>query len=181
MNATVHMPTLTIAQRACTPFVQTVSLPSVDSAELPNIGSRGQPTDFRFTVRCPHNGAWFGYYVEAAHGYENEGQGIIKIDPASTAKGIGLQVSIRSNPDPVFTDYPNTTPNYQPIKFGSTNKYSGASVTLFNVTGNPLTDESDYTFPNVNSMPPLQVAVYRTGAIVPGSYTAGLKVYIVYR
>jgi len=182
----VHMPTLHIAQRACTPFVQTVSLPSVDASVLPIAGATGSSTHFRFTVRCPHNAAWFGYYVESLHGYENEAQGVIKIDPNSSAKGIGLQITTRNYAHPL---YPSTSTvfksNYEPIKFGPTNRYGAAGYTMVNVTGDPLNDESDYFFPRVSDDGQggaLNVAVYRTGGpLVPGSYTAALKVYMVYR
>jgi len=112
---------LNIRQRACTPFVDTtVQLLSVDVAVLPHIGNTGTPKDFNFTVRCPHNAARYGYYVESVHGYEDEAQGVIKIDPASTAKGIGLQITTRKGGvDPIYFDNNSLLPNYQPIKFGS--------------------------------------------------------------
>jgi len=179
-TVTAYMPTLTIQRRACTPFVDTIILPSVDASQLPFVGSTGGTTDFRFTVRCPHNAARFGYYVESAHGYEDEAQGIIKIDPVSAAQGIGLQITTRHSPDPVTLGTNTLAPNYQPIKFGPTNRYGDASYVMINATGDPLTDDSDYTFPHLDS-PPLKVAVYRTGNIVPGTYTAAIKVYIVYR
>jgi len=178
--ATVHIPTLHIQQRACTPFIKDVSLPSVDAAELPSVGSKGATSDFNFTVRCPHNAARFGYYVESQYGYENEPNGVIKIDPASTAKGIGLQVTTRMIAKPI-ADNLAIAPSYQPFKFGSTNIYGNTSYVAI-TNGNPLTNETDYTFPGVfSNTPQLKVAVYRTGNLVPGSYTAALKVYIVYR
>jgi len=189
-TATAHMPTLNIVQRACTPFVQnTVSLPSVDAAELPNVGDSGQPTSFKIAARCPHNVARLGYYVESVHGYENEANGVIKIDPAaSTAKGIGLQITTnsRSSQTHIGEDVLyGLLPVHQPVKFGPTNRYGTADVKEYNVQGNPLTDESDYIFPHNNVSlginGNLKVAVYRTGNLVPGSYTAGLTVYMVYR
>jgi len=179
-NVTAHIPTLTIQQRACTPFVDTITLPSIDVSQLPSIGSTGATTDFRFTVRCPHNAARFGYYVESAHGYEDETRGVIRLDPASAAKGIGLQVTTRYHPHPEFTGELGYVSNYHPIKFGPINRYGDTSYVHFSVTGNPLTDESDYTFPHIGS-PPLKIAVYRTGTLVPGPYTAALKIHMVYR
>jgi len=140
-NITAHIPNLAIMQRACTPFVETVTLPSVGAIELPMVGSTGSATDFRFTVRCPHNAAWFGYYVESAHGYEDEANGVIKIDPASVAKGIGLQITTRSISHPEILGMTSMLPNHQPIKFGPTNRYGGADVTPYSVTNNPLADE----------------------------------------
>jgi len=180
-HVTAHIPTLNIVQRACTPLVDnTVQLPSVDAAELPNIGDAGNTTDFRLTVRCPFNAARYGYYVEAVHGYEDEPNGVIKIDPASTAKGIGLQITTRSKADPVSVeaDALGILPNHQPIKFGPTNRYGIANIRNADLSGTPLTNEADYVFPRDNT---LKVAVYRTGTLVPGSYTSGLTVYMVYR
>jgi len=89
-HATLTMPTLTIAQRACTPFTNTVKLPLIYADELNNIniGDSLPPTDFWIKMRCPSNIGTIGFYVESAHGFENEVQGVIKINPASTAKGI---------------------------------------------------------------------------------------------
>jgi len=180
VNATIHIPTLHIQQRACTPFAKDVSLPgiSVDSAELAYVGSTGATTNFNFTIRCPHNAARYGYYVESVHGYEDEPNGVIKIDPNSTAKGIGLQITTREFSNSIHLGA-GIGPNYEPIKFGPTNRYGSADFTQVNATNNPLSDVSDYTFPNAGYE--MKVAVYRTGNLVPGSYTAALKVYMVYR
>jgi len=182
-HMTANISILNIMRRACTPFGQkTVSLPSVDAAELPSIGSAGNTTDFNLTVRCPFNAARYGYYVESVHGYEDEPNGVIKIDPTSTAKGIGLQVTTRSRADPVSVEADGLggmLPNHQPIKFGPTNRYGIANIRNADLSGTPATNEADYVFPSNNV--PLRVAVYRTGPLVPGSYTAGLTVYLVYR
>jgi len=183
-----HLPTLRIQQRSCHPVVKTVSLPSVDAAQLPSVGDSGPATNFTLTLRCPHNAAWYGYYVESVHGYEDEAQGVIKIAPASTAKGIGLQLTSRHYAHPIYPSTGNRYgPTYVPIKFGPTNRYGSAlnTYTWPMVTGDPLTDESDYSFPYLSpgegGMGSIKVAVYRTGTIVPGAYTAALTLYVVYR
>jgi len=182
-HMTANISILNIMRRTCTPFGQkTVQLPSVDAAELPNIGDTGNTTDFNITVRCPFNMARYGYYVESVHGYEDEPNGVIKIDPASTAKGIGLQVTTRSQADPVSVerDSGGMLPNHQPFKFGPTNRYGIANIRNADWSGTPATNEANYVFPRNNV--PLKVAVYRTGgSLVAGSYTAGLTVYMVYR
>jgi len=177
---TANISILNIMRRACTPFAQkTIQLPSVDAAELPNIGDTGNTTEFKFAVRCPFNAARYGYYVESVHGYEDESNGVIKIAPASTAKGIGLQITTRNQSHPVRVDFVNLFPNYQPIKFGPTNRYGPANIRNADLSGTPATNEADYVFPRDPSS--LKVAVYRTGTLVPGAYTAGLTVYLIYR
>jgi len=125
-QVTATMPTLTIAQRACTPFTNTVKLPTVNESDLNaiNVGDSLPPTDFWIEMRCPSNLAHIGYYVTPVYGFENEAQGVIKINPASNAKGIGLQITTRSIPHPVYIDdSAGIGATYQPIKFGPTNRY----------------------------------------------------------
>jgi len=183
-QVTATMPTLTIAQRACTPFTNTVKLPLIYADELNNIniGDSLPPTDFWIEMRCPSNIGEIGYYVESPQGFENEAQGVIKINPTSSAKGIGLRITTRSTPDPIYIDGSVALgATYQPIKFGSTNRYRvysslrwGAGVNI-----DPLTAETDHTAP-LDTIP-LRVAVYRTGTVVPGTYNAAIFIHLVYR
>jgi len=181
-QVTATMPTLTVAQRACTPFTNTVKLPLIYTDELNNIniGDSLPPTDFWIRMRCPSNLAQIGYYVQSPQGFENEAQGVIKINPSSSAKGIGLQITTRSISTPVyFTRDINAT--YQPLKFGPTNLYLAHGSLIFGAgpDTNPLTTETDHTAPD-NTIP-LRVAVYRTGTVVPGTYNASIFIHLVYR
>jgi len=181
-QVTATMPTLTIAQRACTPFTNTVKLPAVNAAELNqiNVGDSLPPTDFWIQMRCPSNIGHIMYYIVPVHGIANEAQGVININPASQAKGIGLQMTTRSVPDPVYV-IDTTVTDYQPVKFGSTNRYWVHSSLFFGAGPNtdPLTSETDHTAP-LDTIP-LRVAVYRTGTVVPGTYNAAIFIHLVYR
>jgi len=181
-QATASMPTLTIAQRACTPFVNSVKLPAINANELPNIGAVGPPTDFFIQLRCPTNLGVVGYYFADVHGIANEAQGVIAINPASNAKGIGLQITTRSRSHPVYLRLdPPLSAEYQPIKFGPGARYGiySYSSTGSGPAGNPLADERNYRAHD-NAIP-LKVAVYRTGDVVPGSYNAAIYIHLVYR
>jgi len=181
-HATLTMPTLTIAQRACTPFTNTVKLPVVNTDDLNaiNIGDSLSPTDFWIEMRCPSYVGGIGYYVTPVHGFENEMQGVIKINPASTAKGIGLQITTRNVPAQFYLTS-DTTTSYHPIQFGQTNNYFVYSSLPFGAGTNidPLSHETDHTAPD-NTIP-LRVAVYRTGTVVPGTYNAAIFIHLVYR
>jgi len=132
-------------------------------------------------VRCPFDAARYGYYVESVHGYEDEPNGVIKIDPVSQAKGSGLQVTTRLNPHHDLLGF-GSTPDYHPIQFGPTKRYGSADVINQNVISNPAIDEADYVFPGKSQGYTLRVAVYRTGGpLDAGNYTTGLTVYLVYR
>jgi len=107
---------------------------------------------------------------------------VIAINPASNAKGIGLQITTLSKSHPIYIDGTvGLETDYQPIKFGPTARYgvhsygSGGS----GPSGNPLTNERDYRAPSDTI--PLRVAVYRTGEVVPGPYNAALYIHLVYR
>jgi len=178
------MPTLTVAQRACTPFTNTVKLPLIyaDALNNINIGDSLPPTDFWIEMRCPSNIGHIGFYVQSPQGFENEAQGVIKINPSSSAKGIGLQITTRGIPYPVYIDNSvaiGTT--YQPIKFGSNNRYRVYSSLRWGagINTDPLTHETDHTAP-LDTIP-LRVAVYRTGTVVPGTYNASIFIHLVYR
>jgi len=177
-----HMPTLTVAQRTCTtPFVNTVKLPPVNAADLTVVGASGPPTDFWIEVRCPHGLAMFAYYVEPAHGFENEAQGVIKINPASDAKGIGLQITTRSKPSTGYlVTGPGLNPTYQPLTFGATVRYAAYG---FHHTIRPNTDPLNATriYRINDAVIPLRAAVYRTGTVVPGTYNAAIFIHLVYR
>jgi len=179
-QVTATMPTLTIAQRACTPFTNSVKLPTVNANELPTIGSLGTERDFWIEMRCPSNIGHIMYYIVPVHGIANEAQGVININPASQAKGIGLQITTRSIPDPVYVVDAIVT-DYQPVKFGSNNRYWVRSSLPFGAGPNtdPLTTETDHTAP-LDTIP-LRVAVYRTGTVVPGTYNAAIFIHLVYR
>jgi len=182
VQATATMPTLTIAQRACTPFTNFVKLPTVNANELPMIGSLGTERDFWIQMRCPSNLAHIGYYIVPIHGIANEAQGVININPASQAKGIGLRITTRSIPHPVYIDNSvDIGATYQPIKFGPTNRYRVYSSLRWGagVNTDPLVTETDHTAP-LDTIP-LRVAVYRTGEVVPGTYNAAIYIHLVYR
>jgi len=181
---TATMPTLTIAQRACTPFTNTVKLPAINESDLNqiNIGDSLPPTDFWIQMRCPSNIGYIGYYVTpSAHGFENEAQGVIKINPdTSTAKGIGLQITTRSIPQPTWLAA-NLSTDYQPLKFGANNLYYVHSSLGWGAgpDTDPLSHETDHTAPHGTI--PLRVAVYRTGTVVPGTYNAAIFIHLVYQ
>jgi len=180
--ATASMPTLTIAQRACTPFVNSVKLPTVNANDLPYVGASGPTTDFFIQMRCPTNLGHVGYYFADVHGIENEAQGVIAINPASNAKGIGLQITTLSKSHPIYIDGTvGFEAEYQPIKFGPTARYAILSYGSVGSgpAGNPLTDERNYRAPHDTI--PLKVAVYRTGDVIPGPYNAALYIHLVYR
>jgi len=176
---TFTMPTLTIAQRACTPFTNSVTLPTVHANDLPAIGSHGPEQDFWIQMRCPSNLAYIGYYIVPVHGIANEAQGVININPASAAKGIGLRITTRSTAEGIY--YSKIAAVYHPVKFGSTNRYRVHSSLRYGagVDTDPLTTETDHTAP-LDTIP-LKVAVYRTGTVVPGSYNAAIYIHLVYR
>jgi len=136
-------------------------------------------------MRCPRALINLGYYVEPVHGFENEAQGVIKINPASDAKGIGLQITTRSKPsNPDTGGYlvlgPGLNPTYQPLKFGPTARYRvySYSRTIW-PNLDPLTARNTYRAHD--NVIPLQVAVYRTGTVVPGTYNAAIFIHLVYR
>jgi len=183
VQVTATMPTLTIAQRACTPFTNSVTLPTVNANDLPTIGSLGTEREFHIQMRCPSNLAHIGYYIVPVHGIANAAQGVININPASQAKGIGLRITTRSIPDPLYIDNSVTPPSatYHPVKFGPSNRYRVYSSLRWGagVNTDPLTSETDHTAP-LDTIP-LRVAVYRTGTVVPGTYNASIFIHLVYR
>jgi len=177
-----HMPTLTFAQRTCTtPFTNTVKLPTVNAADLDAIavGDSLPPTDFWITMNCPRGLAAVGYYVTDVHGFENEAQGVIKINPASQAKGIGLRITTRSRPSTGYWVADGLNPNYQPVTFGPGVRYLSYDNINSTIDGDPLNDRADYRAHN-NAIP-LQVAIYRVGAVVPGTFNAAIYIHLVYR
>jgi len=186
------MPTLTIAQRACTPYNNTVKLPPVNEFDLNqlSIGDSLPPTDFWIEMRCPTNIGRVGYYfTPPSWGLYNEAQGVININPASQAKGIGLQITTRTLPHPEFiSSSVDTGMTYQPIRFGPTNRYRVHSSSPWGTGSNedPLTHETEHKAPYFDSTNPadsipLRVAIYRTGTIVPGTYNAVIFIHLVYQ
>jgi len=178
------MHTLTFAQRTCaTPHVDdgVVRLPMINQNDLPSVGSVGPEVKFELKVNCPTNLGYIGYYVQPVHGIANglESQGVININPASTAKGIGLQITTHTAPKwPDYLQYVLNGGN-QPIRFGPTNRYGwGGGYRQFGSgpDGDPLNDRATYKTPT-----PLLVRVYRTGDVVPGTFNAAIWVHMVYR
>jgi len=94
-----------------------------------------------------------------------------------------LQITTRRIPNPIYIDSSAVIGvTYQPIKFGSTHRYRVHSSLPFgaaDVNIDPLTHETNHTAPD-NTIP-LQVAVYRTGTVVPGTYNASIFIHLVYR
>jgi len=182
---TATLPTITISQRACTPFADTVKLPVLNMNELPPVGQAGPYHDFFIEMRCPSNLGAIGYHAEAVYGVLNPAQGVIDINPASTASGIGLQILTRSTADPVFID-PGSSPlsdNYQPMQFGNTARYGVFSYSAFGA--GPSVDPSSNpigTYRASNSTIPLRVAIYRTSqTVTPGTFNSAIIIHFVYR
>jgi len=177
--------TLTFAQRTCaTPYVEdgVVKLPMINQNNLPVVGSGGPWVEFNLKVDCPAHLGYIGYYVQPVHGVADglESQGVININPASSAKGIGLQIETRSAPK--WPDFARVQTNYKssyrPIQFGPTNRYgwsTGYSQFGPDPNSNPLADRITV------QTPPLRVRVYRTGTVVPGTFNAAIWVHMVYR
>jgi len=180
----VNTPVLHFAQRTCTtPYVDEgiVWLPILYPHQLPSVGSTGPEKQFTLEVNCPVSFGYIGYWVEPVHGVADglESQGVININPASAAKGVGLQITSPIKPWPYYNRYDlyrdaNRQVEYRPIKFGTTNRYPWGYYPIGN-SSNPLTDQG--TYPSV----PLRIKVYRTGDIVPGPFNAAVRIHMVYR
>jgi len=158
--------TLHFVRRTCaTPYVDEgiVRLPIIYPHQLPFVGSVGPEKEFTLKVNCPTSLGYIGYWVDPVHGVADglESQGVININPASTAKGIGLQITSYLKPWPYYDLYQgytdaNNQVERRPIKFGPANRYPwGVSYS----SDNPLTDSATY------QGIPLRVRVYRTPAI----------------
>jgi len=176
--------TLHFARRTCaTPTVDEgfVRLPVIYPHQLPSVGSVGPEKEFTLKINCPTSLGYIGYWVDPVHGVADglESQGVININPASTAKGIGLQITSPTKPWPYYAQYDyyrdaNIQVEYRPIQFGPANRYPWSGYPIYG-SGNPLTDS--VTYHNV----PLRVRVYRTGDIVPGAFNAAVRIHMVYR
>jgi len=184
----VNIPTFHFAQRTCaTPYVDdgVVRLPMVNQNDLPSVGSMGPEKEFILKVDCPTDLGYLGYRVQPVHGIADglESLGVININPASTAKGIGLQITTKMpQSDHVYSNYVywdgvySYQGEYKPIEFGVPYGWSSSySRHGSGAGGDPLTDRGTY------QTIPLRVKVYRAGDIVPGNYTAAIWVYMVYR
>jgi len=152
----------------------------INQNDLPSVGSVGPEVEFNLKVNCPTNLGYIGYYIQPVHGAAN-GPGVININPASTAKGIGLQITTKTAPKwPDYHPYNTNIENqYLPIQFGPTNRYGwnyNYSQYGSGPNGDPLNDRA-----TVQTQPPLRVRVYRTGTVVPGTFNAAIWVHMVYR
>jgi len=178
---TVNIPTFHFAQRTCTtPYVDegVVRLPMINQNDLPSVGSMGPVVEFNLKVNCPTNLGYVGYWIQAVHGIVDNG--VIAINPASTAKGIGLQITTRVSSNQYVNSYEES--NYG--RYNPVNLYSNGtsfyplvpSYSRFGTgpDGDPLNERQNY------QTVPLRVRVYRTGEVVPGTYNAAIWVHMAY-
>jgi len=182
---TVNIPTFHFAQRTCTtPYVDegVVRLPMINQNDLPRVGSVGPVVEFNLKVNCPANLGYIGYYIQPVHGIAEgaSARGVININPASTAKGIGLQITTRvSSSQHVMAYQENLYGRYFPVNLHSTGNsfyLLGSGYSRFGTgpDGDPLNDRQTY------QTVPLRVRVYRTGDVVPGTYNAAIWVHMAY-
>jgi len=185
-QTTVALPTITIGQRACTPFADTVFIPPLNMNDLPPVGAAGPEKEFYIVMRCPTNLGYVGYHAEAVHGVVDAAQGVIAISPGSSAKGIGLQILTRSPHSPEYLDTFSapTGATYQPMQFSPTARYAVRSYSAGGAgpaTVDPLTNPIRQYRASDNTIP-LKVAIYRIAQeVTPGTFTAAIRIHFVYR
>jgi len=180
----IALPAITVAQRTCTtPYAADgiIRLQIIYPNDLPTIGSTVQEREFVLYMDCPTHLGRVGFYIEPVHGIANEDKGVININPSSSAKGIGLQITTNKKPNTALDNiYNGNWPGvHAPIKFGPSNPYvwsdSYSLSPSFSGSENPLTSR------NIFQTAPLKVAIYRTGTVEPGTFTAAIRVHIVYK
>jgi len=142
----------------------------VNQGELVNDGDTSTPVPFDITLtRCPRVNIGYSFVAPTGISYYNA-TGVVDLDSTpGNAQGIGVQISHRN--DPVYN---NDTIVFNPSDY----------ITNPSYTRNWPQCQSQGTCTNsstgVNHTIPMQAAVYRTGAVTPGSINASLLFHIVY-
>ena len=111
---------LTIAAGGtCTTPDVSVLFPSVSVSAFKGVGSRAGITDFSLSFNnCPSGLNSIGYSFAPTTSVADASQGVVKLDVASTAKGIGIQLMNEgSEPVQYGTVYP--LKNYDPLITGN--------------------------------------------------------------
>jgi len=141
-----------------------------NQGELLIDGDSSTPVPFDITLtKCPRVNISYSFAAPNGIGYDNV-NGVVDMDSASNAKGVGIQLRHRNDPA-----YANNTIVFNPTDYANTPTY---------VRNAPPQCESQGTCTDtptgVNHTIPMQAAVFRKSAITPGKINASVLFHIVY-
>jgi len=142
-----------------------------NQGELLNDGDSSTPVPFDITLtNCPRTTIGYSFVAPNGIGYDNA-TGVVDLDnTAGNAEGVGIQLRHRNDPL-----YDNNTIVFNPTDYANTPSY---------VRNAPPQCESQGTCTDtptgVNHSIPMQAAVFRKDAIMPGKINASVLFHIVY-